>query len=114
VQRRRPAGHAGISLPCLTRARPLGRSAATLRERAREKKDGRAPSKVESHAATDWPRIIKLYVVMRYPYALAADADLHASLGNLPEARAYLERALGQQSSPPERALLARKRAALE
>lgn len=52
-------------------------------------------------------------VVMRYPYALAAYADLHASLGNLPEARAYLERALDQQTAAPERALLARKRAAL-
>jgi RNA polymerase sigma-70 factor (ECF subfamily) len=50
----------------------------------------------------------------RYPYALAAYADLHASLGNLEEARGYLERALEHQSSPAQKALLRRKRAALE
>jgi RNA polymerase sigma-70 factor (ECF subfamily) len=33
-------------------------------------------------------------VLGRYPYALAAYADLHASLGNLQEARRYLDRAL--------------------
>src|SRR5262245_4980187 len=52
-------------------------------------------------------------VLARYPYALAAYADLHASLGNLEEARSYLDRALDHQPSPPQRALLRRKRAAL-
>jgi hypothetical protein len=50
----------------------------------------------------------------RNPYALAAYADLHASLGNLDEARAYLDRALANQSSPAQHALLKRKRAALD
>jgi RNA polymerase sigma-70 factor (ECF subfamily) len=49
----------------------------------------------------------------RYPYALATYAALHASLGHLDEARAFLDRALEQQTSPAERALLRRKRAAL-
>jgi len=53
-------------------------------------------------------------VLARYPYALAAYADLHASLGNLDEARRYLDRALEHQPSPAQRALLQRKRAALE
>ncbi|SRR6266851_8683094 len=53
-------------------------------------------------------------VLGRYPYALAAYADLHASLGNLEEARCYLERALEHQSSPAQQALLRRKRSALE
>ncbi|HKD10895.1 MAG TPA: hypothetical protein VKE50_02425, partial [Thermoanaerobaculia bacterium] len=53
-------------------------------------------------------------VLARYPYALAAYADLHASLGNLEEARAYLDRALEHQSSAPQQALLRRKRAALQ
>jgi RNA polymerase sigma-70 factor (ECF subfamily) len=53
-------------------------------------------------------------VLGRYPYALAAYADLHVSLGNLEEARRYLERALEHQSSPAQQALLRRKRAALE
>ena len=53
-------------------------------------------------------------VLGRYPYALAAYADLHASLGNLDEARAYLDRALANQSSPAQHALLKRKRAALD
>lgn len=52
-------------------------------------------------------------VVARYPYALAAYAELHASLGHVDEARAFLERALTQQVAPAERALLRRKRAAL-
>jgi RNA polymerase sigma-70 factor (ECF subfamily) len=52
-------------------------------------------------------------LLARYPYALAAYAELHASLGHLGEARSYLERALTQQSSAPERALLRRKRDAL-
>jgi RNA polymerase sigma-70 factor (ECF subfamily) len=49
----------------------------------------------------------------RYPYALATYAELHASLGHLDEARMFLDRALQQQTSPAERALLRRKRAAL-
>jgi RNA polymerase sigma factor (sigma-70 family) len=53
-------------------------------------------------------------LVARYPYALATYAELYASLGQLEEARAFLDRALEQQTSPAERALLARKRAALE
>ena len=52
-------------------------------------------------------------VVVRYPYALAAYAGFHASLGNIEEARPYLDRALEHQSSPAQRALLRRKRAAL-
>ena len=53
-------------------------------------------------------------ILGRYPYALAAYADLHASLGNLAEARYYLDRALEHQSYPAQRALLQRKRAALD
>lgn len=53
-------------------------------------------------------------VLGRYPYALAAYADLHASLGNLNEARSYLERALDNQSSRAQHALLKRKLAALD
>ena len=53
-------------------------------------------------------------VLRRYPYALAAYADLHASLGNLEDARSYLDRALENQNSPAQRALLTRKRSALE
>src|SRR6266542_1926650 len=52
-------------------------------------------------------------VLGRYPYALAAYADLHASLGNFDEAKMYLDRALANQSSPAQHALLKRKRAAL-
>jgi RNA polymerase sigma-70 factor (ECF subfamily) len=52
-------------------------------------------------------------LVMRYPYALATYAELHASLGHLDEARSFLERALSHQSSPAEKALLRRKLAAL-
>jgi RNA polymerase sigma-70 factor (ECF subfamily) len=52
-------------------------------------------------------------LVERYPYALATYAELHASLGRLDEARAYLDRALAVQPAPAERALLRRKRAAL-
>ncbi len=52
-------------------------------------------------------------VLGRYPYALAMYAELHASLGHLDEARMFLDRALEQQASPAERALLRRKRAAL-
>jgi RNA polymerase sigma factor (sigma-70 family) len=53
-------------------------------------------------------------LLARYPYALATYAELHASLGHLEEARAFLDRALEQQTSPVERALLRRKRAGLE
>lgn len=53
-------------------------------------------------------------LIARYPYALATYAELHASLGHLDEARSFLDRALAQQSSPAERALLRRKRAALD
>lgn len=53
-------------------------------------------------------------VLARYPYALAAYADLHASLGNLEEARSYLDRALVHQAAPAQAALLRRKRMALE
>ena len=106
-----------------------------------------------TYAATDWPRVVDLYdmlracapslvvdvnrtlavamrsgagagldeldaipereVLGRYPFALAAYADLHASLGNLDEARGYLERALEHQSAPAQQALLRRKRDAL-
>jgi RNA polymerase sigma factor (sigma-70 family) len=52
-------------------------------------------------------------LLARYPYALATYAELHASLGHLEQAGRYLDRALEQQASPAERALLRRKRAAL-
>jgi RNA polymerase sigma-70 factor, ECF subfamily len=52
-------------------------------------------------------------VIARYPYALAAYAELHASLGQLEEARAYLERALAHQPARVQRKLLERKLAAL-
>jgi predicted RNA polymerase sigma factor len=53
-------------------------------------------------------------VLARYPYALAAYADLHASLGTFDEALAYLDRALVMtQSSPAQQEALTRKRAAL-
>ena len=57
--------------------------------------------------------IVERDLIARYPYALATYAELHASLGHLDEARAFLDRALEQQTSPAERALLMRKRAAL-
>ncbi|MEP6941143.1 MAG: DUF6596 domain-containing protein, partial [Rudaea sp.] len=53
-------------------------------------------------------------LLARYPFALAAYADLHASLGHLQEAREYLDRALAHQSAPAQRALLTRKRFALD
>ncbi|HEX6814620.1 MAG TPA: DUF6596 domain-containing protein [Gemmatimonadaceae bacterium] len=53
-------------------------------------------------------------VVARYPYALAAYAELHASLGELGDARSYLDRAAAHQPSGAQAALLRRKRAALE
>jgi RNA polymerase sigma-70 factor (ECF subfamily) len=52
-------------------------------------------------------------LLARYPYALATYAELHASLGHIEEARLFLDRALEQQTSQAERALLRRKRAAL-
>jgi RNA polymerase sigma-70 factor (ECF subfamily) len=52
-------------------------------------------------------------LVARYPYALATYAELHASLGHLEQARSFLDRALALQTSPAERALIRRKRAAL-
>ncbi len=52
-------------------------------------------------------------LLAHYPYALAVYAELHASLGHIDEARAFLDSALGHQTSPAERALLRRKRAAL-
>jgi predicted RNA polymerase sigma factor len=52
-------------------------------------------------------------LLARYPYALATYAELHASLGHLDQARAFLDAALAQQTSPAERALLHRKRAAI-
>jgi predicted RNA polymerase sigma factor len=52
-------------------------------------------------------------LIARYPYALAAYAELHASVGNLETARSYLDRALERQPSPAERRLLARKHSAL-
>jgi RNA polymerase sigma-70 factor (ECF subfamily) len=53
-------------------------------------------------------------ILARYPYALATYADLHASLGNLDEARDYLERALEYQAETSQHLLLRRKRAALD
>jgi predicted RNA polymerase sigma factor len=53
-------------------------------------------------------------LLARYPYALATYAELHASLGRVDEARGFLDRALEQQTSPAEQALLRRKRAALD
>jgi RNA polymerase sigma-70 factor (ECF subfamily) len=52
-------------------------------------------------------------LIARYPYALAAYAELHASLGHLDEARVYLGRALRHQPARAQRALLLRKLAAL-
>jgi RNA polymerase sigma-70 factor (ECF subfamily) len=52
-------------------------------------------------------------LLMRYPYALAAYAELYASLGRLAEARTYLVQALAHQSSRAQRSLLERKLASL-
>ncbi len=52
-------------------------------------------------------------VVGRYPYALAAYAELHLSLGHLHEARDYLTCALKYQPARVQRKLLERKLAAL-
>lgn len=53
-------------------------------------------------------------LIQTYPFALAACAELHASLGHLDEARAYLERALNHQPSRMQRRLLERKLGALQ
>jgi RNA polymerase sigma-70 factor (ECF subfamily) len=53
-------------------------------------------------------------LLANYPYALATYAHLHALLGHFDEARGFLDRALEQQMSLAERALLRRKRAALD
>jgi RNA polymerase sigma-70 factor (ECF subfamily) len=52
-------------------------------------------------------------LLKRYPYALAAYAELHASLGHVGEAHAYLQSALEQQPAGAQRRLLERKLAAL-
>jgi RNA polymerase sigma-70 factor (ECF subfamily) len=52
-------------------------------------------------------------LIDRYPYALAAYAELHASFGEIDRALAYLDRALAHQPSRIQRALLERKRAGL-
>ena len=52
-------------------------------------------------------------VLSRYSYGLAAYAELHASPGNVAEAKSYLDCALEHQTSPAQRALLRRKRRAL-
>ncbi|MDB4970733.1 MAG: polymerase sigma factor, sigma-70 family [Myxococcales bacterium] len=52
-------------------------------------------------------------LLARYPYALAAYAELHASLGHLDAALSYLDRALAEQTAPAQRKLLLRKRAAI-
>ena len=48
-------------------------------------------------------------LVARYPFALAAYAELHASLGHIEEARAYLVRALAHQPAKAQQMLLTRK-----
>jgi RNA polymerase sigma-70 factor, ECF subfamily len=53
-------------------------------------------------------------LISRYPYALAAYADLHASVGHLEEARAYLASALEHQPAESQRRLIKRKLAALQ
>jgi RNA polymerase sigma-70 factor (ECF subfamily) len=105
------------------------------------------------YTATDWPRVLELYdllrqqapslvvdvnraiavamchgarmgldtldaiperdVVARYPFALAAYAELHASLGDVQTARTYLTRALSHQPAAAQRTVLARRLAAL-
>jgi predicted RNA polymerase sigma factor len=75
---------------------------------------GRGTGRLRAHAGIDeLDAIPKRDLLARYPYALAAYAELHASLGQVERARAYLDRALALQSSPAERALLLPKRAAL-
>jgi RNA polymerase sigma-70 factor (ECF subfamily) len=53
-------------------------------------------------------------LVRGYPYALAAYAELHTSLGHLDEARRYLSRALDCQPSLAQRRLLQRKLTAFQ
>jgi RNA polymerase sigma-70 factor (ECF subfamily) len=48
-------------------------------------------------------------LISRYPYALAGYAELYTSLGQIQEGRSFLLRALQEQTSPAERALLQRK-----
>jgi predicted RNA polymerase sigma factor len=52
-------------------------------------------------------------LLAHYPYALATYAELYASLGQVEEARVFLDRALELHVPPAERALLRRKRDAL-
>jgi RNA polymerase sigma-70 factor (ECF subfamily) len=52
-------------------------------------------------------------LMSRYPYALSAYAELHASLGHDEEARAYLRRAIEHQPVVHQRSLLERKLRAL-
>jgi RNA polymerase sigma-70 factor, ECF subfamily len=52
-------------------------------------------------------------LIASYPYALAAYAELHASLGEIEPARGYLRRALKHQPAHSQRLLLERKLAAL-
>jgi predicted RNA polymerase sigma factor len=51
-------------------------------------------------------------IILRYPYPLAAYAELHMSLGHLDDAQQYLTRALAYQPSSAQRDLLQRKLAA--
>jgi len=53
-------------------------------------------------------------ITLRYPYALAAYAELHTSLGHLDEARQYFARALAHQPSKAQRELLQRKLVAID
>lgn len=66
------------------------------------------------HGLDELDAIPEREVLARYPYALAAYAELHASLGNLDAARSYLDRAIACQSSAAQVALLRRKRRALD
>src|SRR5262245_33241918 len=52
-------------------------------------------------------------VMDRYPYALAAYADLYASMGDVGAAKLFLDRAIAHQPAAAQVALLERKRAAL-
>lgn len=53
------------------------------------------------------------HLMSRYPYALAAYAELHASLGQIDQAREYLNRALAHQQARVQRKVLERKLSAL-
>ncbi|MET0594219.1 MAG: DUF6596 domain-containing protein, partial [Polyangiaceae bacterium] len=52
-------------------------------------------------------------LMARYPYALAAYGELHASLGHVEEAKSYFNRALACQPVEAQRAVLERKLATL-